>query len=64
MKERSVRANAIFTEEDDRLDQQLNAETYNRKNLYNFFGFKPVLAERQHEPVEILGDLPPDLVGV
>lgn len=64
MKERSVRANAIFTEEDDRLDQQLNAETYNRKNLYNFFGFKPVLAERQHEPVEIVGDLPPDLVGV
>ena len=64
MQERAVRANAIFTEEDDRLDQLLNAASYNRKNLYNFFGFKPVLVERKHEPVEIVGELPADLIGV
>lgn len=64
MNEHTVCANDIFKGEDDRIDQLLDADSYNRKNQYNFFGFKPVKEERNHEPVEVVGTLPEDLVGV
>ena len=44
--------------------RRLDAESYNRKSVYNFFGFKPVHTELSHAPVGITGTLPRDLVGV
>jgi carotenoid cleavage dioxygenase len=63
MTKQDIRRNAIFGEDDDRIDRLLDAASYNRKSLYNFFGFKPVHTEVSHEPVTISGALPDDLVG-
>ena len=51
-------------DEDKRIAQLLDAENYNRRSLYNFFGFKPARTELSHAPVTISGRLPPDLNGV
>jgi carotenoid cleavage dioxygenase-like enzyme len=52
--------------EDDerRVAEALDAEGYNRRSLYNFFGFKPARTELSHAPVTISGRLPADLAGV
>src|ERR1700754_2356567 len=53
-----------FEADDQRIAQALDAESYNRKSLYNFFGFKPPRPELSHAPVTISGRLPDDLTGV
>jgi carotenoid cleavage dioxygenase len=55
-----------FTIEDEerRIAQALDAEGYNRKSLYNYFGFKPARTELSQAPVTISGRLPADLTGV
>src|SRR5882757_8451517 len=53
-----------FEADDQRIAQALDAESYNRKSLYNFFGFKPARTELSHAPVTISGRLPADLAGV
>lgn len=47
-----------------RLDAVLAAQAYNRESPYRHWGFRPIHTELQEAPVEISGQLPPDLEGV
>jgi carotenoid cleavage dioxygenase-like enzyme len=51
-------------EEEASVARALDAEGYNRRSLYNFFGFKPARTELSHALVTISGALPADLAGV
>jgi carotenoid cleavage dioxygenase len=54
----------MFTEDDERIERDLDVENYNRRSVYNVPGYKPVGSELRHAAVTIAGRLPADLEGV
>ena len=59
-----VIADEVFGEDDDRVEQALDVECFNRTTVYNRPGFKPVRRELAHAPVTVTGSIPDDLEGV
>jgi len=59
-----VIADQAFSPDDDRVEQALDVERFNRTSVYNRAGFKPVRDELTHAPVRVTGTLPADLDGV
>src|ERR1700736_4422098 len=60
----TVDRESTIEDDEQRIALALDAEDYNRKSLYNYFGFKPVRTELSHAPVTISGRLPAGLTGV
>jgi carotenoid cleavage dioxygenase len=54
----------MFGPDDDRVEQALEVERFNRDSAYNRPGFKPVRRELTQAPVTVTGTLPADLEGV
>lgn len=55
---------ALFGSEDDRLEQALDIDNYNRASGYDVPGYRPVFDELRHVALRVTGRLPADLRGV